>query len=167
MPFTPFHLGPAATIGFPLRKYFDVVTLLIASVIVDLEPLAVIMFNLNYPLHGFFHTFIGGSIMAIVLSIIIYRWNWFFQEIAKIFRISQDSSFRKIIFTSFVGVYSHILLDAPLYTDIRPFYPVMVNPLYGIVSASTIYMFCEITILTGLLFYIITITSFPAVHEDV
>lgn len=155
MPFTPFHLGPASTIGLLFYKYFDFVTLLIASVIVDLEPLIVILFDLNYPLHGFFHSFLGGSILAFILSVLMFKLREPVYEIAMVFRIEQKSNFAKIVFSSFFGVYSHILLDAPLYTDIRPFYPIMANPLYGTISSSDIYFACGMTLLSGLLLYLI------------
>ena len=60
MPLTPFHWGPSSWIGIIFFKIFDFPTLFVSSVIVDIEPLCVILFNLNYPLHGFFHSFLGG-----------------------------------------------------------------------------------------------------------
>ncbi len=68
MPFTPFHLGPAVLIGFILLRYTDLPTLIVASVLVDLEPLAVLVFGLPGPLHGFFHSFLGASVAAAVLT---------------------------------------------------------------------------------------------------
>jgi len=65
---TPFHWGPSSLIGILLFKIFDFPTLFISSVIIDIEPLCVILFNLNYPLHGFFHSFLGGSILAILTA---------------------------------------------------------------------------------------------------
>ncbi|CUX78793.1 hypothetical protein CHITON_2014 [Thermococcus chitonophagus] len=51
-----------------------------ANVIVDFEPFLVLSFNLDlkygYPLHGFFHTYVGGGIVDLVLAYgmaLIYR----------------------------------------------------------------------------------------------
>ena len=68
MPFTMFHLGPALAIGLPLRNV-HVPTFIVANVILDVEPLLVIFFGLNYPLHGYMHTlllaFMVGSLVSI------------------------------------------------------------------------------------------------------
>ena len=60
MPFTPFHLGPALFLGLLLFRLVDLPTFLAANVILDLEPLAVLLLDLDYPLHGLFHSFLGG-----------------------------------------------------------------------------------------------------------
>ena len=65
MPVTPLHLGPSLWIGLILFKFLDFMSFLLASVIVDVEPFLVMFFGLRYPLHGFFHSFVGGSIVAI------------------------------------------------------------------------------------------------------
>ncbi|MFW9990322.1 MAG: hypothetical protein ACFFC3_16900, partial [Candidatus Odinarchaeota archaeon] len=63
MPFTPYHLGPGLFIGLLFLSFIDFPTFLIASVIVDIEPFFVLYFNLDYPYHGFFHSFLGGTII--------------------------------------------------------------------------------------------------------
>ncbi|NOQ38614.1 hypothetical protein GQ472_07065, partial [archaeon] len=64
MPFTPFHLGPALFLGLVFFRYLNLPAFLIANVIVDVEPFVVLLFGLDYPLHGFFHSFLGGSLIA-------------------------------------------------------------------------------------------------------
>jgi len=65
MPFTPYHLGPSSWIGLILFKILDFPTLLVASVVIDIEPFCVFVFNAPWPLHGFLHSFLGGSIYYI------------------------------------------------------------------------------------------------------
>lgn len=60
MPFTPFHLGPAIFFGMLLRRNMHMPTFIVANVILDVEPLLVLILGLKYPLHGYFHTFIIG-----------------------------------------------------------------------------------------------------------
>ena len=155
MPFTPFHWGPSSWIGLILFKIFDFPTLLVASVIVDIEPICVLFFNLNYPLHGFFHSFLGGSILAILTAIILYLLKDNIKKIMVIFKLTQDSSFKKILWTSFFGVYSHLLLDSFLYREVKPFYPFEGNPFLGLFSFQQIYLFCGLSFLVGILFYLI------------
>lgn len=153
MPFTPFHWGPSSWIGLLLFKIFDFPTLLVASVAVDVEPFCVIVFNLDYPLHGFLHSFLGGSIIAILSSIILYTLKNKIKRIMAIINLAQDSAFKEILWTSFFGIYFHILLDSSLYSDIKPFYPFEVNPFYGLFSSQQIYLFCSLSFLIAALFY--------------
>ena len=155
MPFTPFHLGPSSWIGLILFKIFDFPTLLIASVVVDIEPFCAFFFNLSYPLHGFFHSFLGGSILAVLTAIILYLLKEKIKKVMAIFKLAQDSSFKKILWTSFFGVYSHVLLDSFLYTEIKPFYPLESNPFLGTFSSQQIYLFCSLSFLVGILFYLV------------
>lgn len=154
MPFTPFHEGPAILIGLLLISVLDFPTLLIASVIIDIEPLIVIMFDLDYPLHGYLHTFLGATLMAIITFIVMVPLRSYLTSLLETFKIIQDVDKKKIFVSSFLGTYSHILLDAPLYREMNPFFPYLGNPLFGTLSASTIYTFCSVTFVIGLVVYI-------------
>lgn len=70
----------------------------------------------------------------------------------KFLKLKYDSSFRKILISSFIGVFSHIVLDSFLYSDIKPFFPSNYNPLLGLFNSLEIYLFCTITILFGFFF---------------
>ncbi len=154
MPFTPFHIGPGLGFGLLFSKYFDIAALLVASVAVDIEPFSILLFNLNYPLHGFFHSFLGGTLIAVLVSAAAYYLRDATRKIMDVFRLGQRSSFKKILWSSIFGVYLHILLDAPLYADIRPFYPFQGNPLYGLFSAGQIYTFTGISFIIGVAAYV-------------
>jgi len=155
MPLTPFHWGPSSWIGLLLFKVFDFTTLLVASVIVDIEPFCILLFNLGYPYHRFFHTFLGGSIVAILTAVVLYFLRTKIKKIMAIFKLAQDSSFKKILWTSFFGVYFHILLDSFINRDVKPFYPLEGNPFLGLFSISQIYIFCGLSFLVGILLYLI------------
>ncbi len=156
MPFTPFHFGPALFFGLLLFRFFYLPSFLVASLIVDIEPFLVLALNLNYPLHGFFHSFIGGSITAFFLSFIILKLRKPISNIMSFFKLEQKSSFKKIMQTSLIGVYLHILLDSQIYTDIKPFYPLDLNPFYGIniFAGFEIYTFYTILFLAGIMLYL-------------
>lgn len=157
MPFTPFHWGPSSWIGLVLFKVFDFPTLMAASVIVDIEPFTVLLFELDYPLHGFFHTILGGSILAILTALILYLLRSRIRRLMAFFKLAQNSSFKKIIWSSFFGLFSHLLLDSLTHWDLEPFYPFGGNPLYGLFSEFQVYLFCGISLLAGVLFYSVVI----------
>ena len=154
MPFTAFHLGPALLLGVLLFPLFDLAALLICSVIVDLEPFYVILFARELPLHGFFHTFFGGSIVGIIVAFILWIGRGLVREIQMIFKVEQDSSFEKILYTSLLSVNFHILLDSIFHADMQPFYPLVLNPFYGLISHDIINQLCTVCMILGLTIYV-------------
>ncbi|MCD6537820.1 hypothetical protein J7L18_04335 [Candidatus Bathyarchaeota archaeon] len=52
------------------------------------------------------------------------------------------------------GTILHVLLDAPLYSDIRPFYPITANPLYNPSISLLINGFCIFAGIVGIIIYI-------------
>jgi len=70
-------------------------------------------------------------------------------------KLEQRASFNGIVLASLFGIYLHILLDSPLYSDIRPFYPFESNPLQGhsIFIGSEIYVFCVMSFIAGGILY--------------
>ena len=144
MPLTPFHLGPGLLIGLLLLSYIDFPTFVVASVIVDVEPILVLAFGLDYPLHGFFHSFLGGTLIAFLLAAVMSRVRASLSPLLSFFKLEHKSSFKTILIASLSGIYIHILLDSRMHRDIRPFYPLGFNPL---LSSSTVrrlgvYMLC-------------------------
>jgi len=158
VPFTPFHLGPALFFGLLLPVAFDLPTLLVASVIPDVEPFYVMYFNVSgYPLHGFLHSYLGSSVFAFSVTLVVYPLRDLLNKIMVALRIPQKTSFKKILFTSFVGVYFHVFLDSFLYEEMAPFYPFQGNPFFNLLSAygsySVVYGFCSLTALLGMVLY--------------
>lgn len=146
MPLTPYHWGPSSWIGLLFSKTFDLPMLLISSVIIDIEPFVVLLFNLTYPLHGFLHTVLGSSIIASLLVLQFYFLQPYLRR-----KINYTLSLKKMAVSLYFGVYCHILLDSFLFTDIYPFYPLVYNPLMGKINAHVIYAFCLISFAIGLL----------------
>jgi len=118
------------------------------------EPFYVVYFHvLGYRLHGFFHSYLGSSILAVLAAFIVYPLRSLLNRLMVAFRISQKSSFKKILFTSFVGVYFHVFLDSFLYEEMMPFYPLQGNPFFNMLSANVVYGFCSITAILGVIVY--------------
>ncbi|MDI6691622.1 MAG: hypothetical protein QME50_07170 [Candidatus Bathyarchaeota archaeon] len=128
-----------------------------ASVIPDLEPFCVMYFHLyDYPLHGFFYSYVGVSILAVLTVLIIYPLRGGLDRVLTIFGISQKFSFRKIMFT-FFSVCFHVFFDSFLYEEMNPFYPLLGNPFIDLLLPygpySIIYGFCSLTALLGIALY--------------
>lgn len=155
MPLTPFHLGPALLFGLLLFKRINFPTFIIANVILDIEPFMVLFLDLDFPLHGVLHSFLGGSIVAVILSLVVIRLNESIQKIMSFLKLKQKSSQKSIWLASFLGVYLHILLDSPLYTDIKPLFPLNINPFYSssMFVGFEIYSLCVISFILGSALY--------------
>jgi len=156
MPFTPLHLGPALFFGMILLRYIDLPTFLVANVIVDVEPLVILILGLHrtdslgLPLHGLLHTFLGGTFVALLLALVMMRMRGYLEPLMRLVGLEQVSSPRSVYAAALSGVYLHILLDSLLYVDIRPFYPFSYNPfLGGMAAAFGVWWFCIVTGLIG------------------
>jgi len=160
IPFTPYHLGPSALFGLLLLKWVDFPTLLIASVIIDIEPIIVIVFDLSYPIHGILHSFFGAFLAALLLILVMKFLRKYFTPLMTFFKLKQDISLRSISIGAFLGIFSHILLDAPLYMEMNPFFPLLGNPFFNDSSFASlyIYLFCTYCFLGTLLIYSIKVT---------
>ncbi len=157
MPFTPFHLGPALFFGLIFFRYLNLPAFLIANVIVDIEPFLVLLFGLDYPLHGFFHSFLGGSLIALVLYLVMVRMYPHVKGLMDYLRIGQEMSRRKIMLSCLLGVYLHIIFDSFIYTDIMPFFPFDVNPLFmlGGIDGSHVYLSCVLMLAAGICLFLL------------
>jgi hypothetical protein len=156
MPFTPFHFGPAMVFGLPLRKYLHVPTFLVANVIVDVEPLLVLVLGLNYPLHGYFHTFIFAALTGLALGYVMFTLDRSLVSFYRFFRlVSKDNqNIKTFIVTGVSGAIFHVLLDSPLYSDIRPLFPLALNPFYNPSLSLAMYSFCVWMGILGIVYYI-------------
>jgi membrane-bound metal-dependent hydrolase YbcI (DUF457 family) len=161
MPFTPYHLGPGLLFGLLLFGYVDLPTFLVASVVIDIEPFSALSLSLNYPVHGYLHTFLGGTIVAFLLALAMSRIRGTVSPLMSFLKLEQKTSFKSIVLASVLGIYFHILLDSPLYSDIRPFYPIEFNPLlgHGMSVGFEIYAFCVLSFLGGAIVYAVRLAS--------
>lgn len=155
MPLTPFHLGPGLLIGLLLLSFLDFPTFLIASVIVDVEPILVLTLGLDYPLHGFFHSFLGGTFVAFLLTVVMSRVRESLSPLLSFFKLEQRSTFKTILLASLSGTYLHILLDSRVHTDIRPFYPLESNPFLsrGALTGLQVHLLCFWCIIGAAIIY--------------
>jgi membrane-bound metal-dependent hydrolase YbcI (DUF457 family) len=155
MPFTLFHFGPALVLGLPLRKYVHVPTFMLANVIIDVEPFLVLFLGLSYPLHGYLHTFLLAFFVGLALGCVMFLLEGFFHSLYKSFLLVSDErlKLKSFMVSGISGTMLHVLLDSPLYSDIRPFYPLGTNPFHNPALSSEVYELCVWTGIIGILYY--------------
>jgi len=165
MPLTPFHLGPPLLIGLLLFPLLDLPAFLVSSVIVDLEPFLYefILFPLGISLsefyyttggHGFLHTYLGATFIAMLVTIMMFKLREYTYRIAKRFELEQKSSPKKILISSLLGIYFHIFIDSFMHLGMMPFYPLKFNVFYIPSSGDVITVLCFISFILASLFYL-------------
>jgi hypothetical protein len=159
MPFTPYHLGPALCLGGPLRGYIHAPTFILANVVLDLEPLLVLFLGLQYPLHGYLHTFLAAIVVGLALGLAMFLLERRMHPFYRALQLEPETQLSRSRFTiaGMSGALLHVLFDSPLYLDIKPFYPLTQNPLYGSLSDSQVYSVSLIMGFVGIAFYILII----------
>ena len=141
MPFTPFHFGPGALVHSAAPKHISFLAFCGANVLVDVEPLY-FMVTHQYPIHRFFHTYVGATIAATIVVAMFALARRVMPRLLDTFRLS-SLGVRAVALGAVIGTYSHVLLDSLMHADMNPFAPFSdANPLLGAVFLNTLYGFC-------------------------
>ena len=126
MPVTPLHTGIPGLVSYFYPRRVDIFSAILGSVLCDTDFFLYLLFGT--PIHGFFHTFMGATVMGIILVVLIRLLQRPVISIKKWFRWETGSDMRSIILGAFLGTFSHVLLDSLIYADMEPFSPVDGNP---------------------------------------
>ena len=118
MPFTPFHLGFGVLL-IAICPFFDPIALLLGTILIDLEPLFHLLFSVGQ-LHGVFHSVLGVIVLFFPISVI--SWGSY-KLINKWFNYQYKFRWYLSLISSLLGLFSHILFDAGLYSEMMLFYP--------------------------------------------
>ena len=121
----------------------------------DIEPIMILVFNLSYPLHGVFHSFFGAFLASLVLILVMKYLRKYFSPLMTVFKVEQEVKLRNISIGALLGTFSHVLLDAPIYAEMNPFFPFIGNPFLIESSFTSLYIsiFCAYCFLGAILIY--------------
>ncbi|MBV1920420.1 MAG: hydrolase [Pseudomonadales bacterium] len=154
MPFTVIHMGPGILIKALLQSSFSLMVFGWTQIVMDIQPL-VVMFTGEGHLHGFTHTYVGATLLAIFSACT----GKYLSEIGlKILGLTENSSVTILWWVSFlsafVGSVSHVFLDSIMHTDVEPFYPLtLVNSFHGLISISALHKICMYSGFVGAVIY--------------
>jgi len=132
MPLTPFHLGPGAVLAVLTLKFFNLWAILFGSVVMDIEPLVLILVKKCYfcPHHAFFHSILGAFAGSFILATILYKLREKLDKTSLKFKIFQSFSFKNLYFSSLLAWLIHISFDSLTHFDVFPFWPSYFNPIF-------------------------------------
>lgn len=156
MPFTLLHLGPALAFGVPLRKYVHLPTFIVANVILDAEPLLVILFRLQYPRHGYLHTFLLAIAVGLLLGYMMFKLEkplkGFYSKLQ--LETNKNLPLKSFFIAGVSGTALHVFFDALLYSEMHPFFPLLTNPFLSFhISSLSVYLLCFWLGVLGLTWY--------------
>lgn len=160
MPFTPFHMGPALLIKATAGPYFSLLIFGGSQVAMDIEPL-IRLIRRDTTVHGFTHTYLGATFLAIVCVFIGWPLcNFILKRLPRDIgspllnqlRGSGHISLAVAALSAFVGTYSHIVLDSIMHGDMHPLFPFsQTNALLGLISIKALHAICVLTGMVGAL----------------
>jgi membrane-bound metal-dependent hydrolase YbcI (DUF457 family) len=164
MPFTPYHFGPSGYIGLTFRKWIDIPVFLLANVIVDIEVLVIMLFNLGWPRHRYCHTLLIGAVVGVAWGAAAYPLRHLFKKIMQSFRISYKGDLRKMVVSGVLGVWLHVLIDSTHHSDIKIFWPNKTISLWRVyhrgVSDEQIETICVAFFIAAVVPYVIAAASY-------
>ena len=155
MPFTPFHMGIGIFTKAILQSSFSLMVFGWAQIVMDLQPLLVMLTGHGH-LHGFSHTYLGASLLAIFSAISGKYLSEVGLRLLRIFK--RDNPIKiawwVVFLSAFIGTFSHVFLDSIMHSDVFPFYPISYNnPLLGIITIATLHKICIYSGLVGAAIY--------------
>jgi membrane-bound metal-dependent hydrolase YbcI (DUF457 family) len=148
VPFTPFHFGPGALLHSAAPRHISFLAFCGANVLVDVEPLYYMLTD-QYPIHRFFHTYVGATLAGLILVLLFALVRRFAMPLLRLMRL-EDLGVRAVAIGAFAGTYTHVLFDSMMHPDMRPFAPFSdANPLLTLVSLRALHGFCLVAGLVG------------------
>lgn len=131
MPLTPFHLGPGLFFGMLFLRFVNIYAFLIGSVIMDLEPLTLIIVKRCYfcEHHPFLHTVIGGILGSLAVAFILKYFEKPLQKLSAKLNVKQSFSMPAIYLSCFSAWILHIFFDSLTHSDVHPLWPSTYNPI--------------------------------------
>ena len=162
MPVTPIHMGPGMIVKATVPRYFSIVVFGITQIAIDVEVLWQIASG-GYPLHRFFHTYLGAGVLACVFALLgkpASQWiKAFWNRIASTNRdpdltVDTHTTWTASVSAAFVGTFSHIFIDSLFHLDIEPLRPWSLrNRFQGVVNPHLVELACIVLGVAGLVWF--------------
>ncbi len=135
MPVTPFHFGAGLAAKGAAPQRFGFFAFCAANVFMDLEPLYYMLAR-QFPLHRFFHTFVGSALIGLLTVLLFSSLGWVDQKLRlNLNRLKGEFHAPAVWWGALSGAFSHVLLDSLVHADVHPFAPfIQINPFVGFLS---------------------------------
>lgn len=153
MPFTPFHMGPGLLLKGLLQGSFSLMVFGWAQIVMDLQPL-IAMVTGEGELHGFTHTYLGATLLAVISALSGRYLGEFGLRLAGL-RTFLPIGWGVATVSAFIGCWSHVLLDSIMHHDVEPLWPFSsTNVLVALLSVENLHWLCIGSGLAGAWLYL-------------
>jgi membrane-bound metal-dependent hydrolase YbcI (DUF457 family) len=156
MPFTPYHFGPSSFFGLLFKKYIDIPVFLLANVVVDVEVLVMNLLGVGWPIHRYVHNLLIGAAIGALWGLAAYPFRNFFEKIMRLIRLPYKAALPKMIVSGVLGIWLHVLIDAPANWDVHIFWPSRITPLFHSPNETPVKIIC-------LFFFVAAVVLYAAV----
>lgn len=155
MPFTPLHMGPGIVIKAWLQASFSLMVFGWSQILIDIQPLVVILTGKG-ELHGFSHTYIGATLIAIASAVSGKYLGEFGLRVLRLPRYN-PIRWRVAIVSAFIGGYSHVFIDSIMHADITPLAPFSNrNGMHAVIGIDWLHVLCLVSaVVGGIGFYLV------------
>jgi len=141
-------MGPGLVVKACMQSAFSLMVFGWSQILIDLQPLTV-MITGKGELHGFSHTYIGASIIAVIAALSGKSLGEFGLKLireSKYLPISWSVAF----VSAFIGTYSHVMIDSIMHIDVAPLAPLSQSSwLYGLISIDALHIICVVSAVVG------------------
>lgn len=96
----------------------DPLALIVSSSVIDLEPFFVLFFGLRQPVHGFWHSYFGVLLLAVLLTLGVHvvelraarvvEIGW---RMLRIDRVRVRYPLKVVFYSNVIGGFSHVFFD--------------------------------------------------------
>jgi len=156
-------MGPGMVVKAAVPRFFSIVVFGLTQIAIDLEVLWRLIRH-EYPFHTFWHTYLGATVVACVMTIIgkpASQWIKSFWNLTSAncrdadLAVSEETTWFASSTGAAFGAYSHIMLDSLYHPDIQPLQPWSAdNVLHNIVSPNMIELACPVLGAIGIAWFI-------------
>ena len=147
-------MGPGIVVKACLQSAFSLMVFGWSQILIDIQPLLVMLTDRG-ELHGFSHTYIGATLIAIIAA---PTGKYLGEFGLRFLRMPgyNPIRWRVAILSAFIGTYSHVFIDAIMHSDIRPFAPLSnQRALHGLVSIEMLHLLCIGSALVGAIAFVL------------
>jgi len=151
-------MGPGIFVKAVLQGSFSLMVFGWTQILMDLQPLFSMLNGMGH-LHGFSHTYVGGSLIAVAAAL---SGKYLSELGLKILGINEEDRPIVIVWwvcflSAFIGSFSHVFLDSIMHADVTAFYPFTnAKPLFRVISVNALHKFCMYSGLAGAgLYYLV------------
>lgn len=156
-------MGPGLAVKAVCGRHFSLMLFGFSQIAIDIEPLVHIIHGDNV-LHGFTHTYVGATPVALVALFVgrplcQFLLKYWTPDPASGFlhglRGARVISWPAAIAGAFIGTYSHVFLDSIMHADMQPLAPLsQSNALLSAIPVGSLHVVCVLSGVAGMLLLI-------------